>query len=485
VKLLSKFFDDKQIIWSLNQFYMVNWLLTMSGTSVFSKVVMKIFHYVFVFVCLLSGSAHGFCGFYAGEGELLNRTSKVVLARNGDRTVLTMVNGYEGDVSEFALVVPIPSFIARENIRVIDPATIDHLDAYTAPRLVEYFDGDPCEKKYYKKGAVTKVSPANTDMKLEDAKSLAVTVEAEYAVGEYDVSVLSATQSEGLESWLADRGYGIPNGATEVLAGYIGQGMRFLVAKVNLQEQGKLTARFLRPLQIEFESTNFMLPIRLGTVNAEGQQELLVFTLTAGGRVESSNYRTVKIPANMDLPLYVRDSFDEFYPAMFAQSVKREGMDAVFLEYAWDMNWCDPCAANSLTQDELRELGVFWLDARENELEPLRKTTFSRQLKTFVTRLHVRYDAKTFLEDLMLRETDDRKNFQGRYVLRNHWQGRAKCMAGEDYLDSLSLRFEREAQALANLTGWDISDIRNKMSRDGKSFNLPIDDLKWYERIWR
>jgi hypothetical protein len=29
-------------------------------------------------------------------------------------------------------------------------------------------------------------------------------------------------------------------------------------------------------------------------------------------------------------------------------------MRAVFVEYAWDMGWCDPCAANPLSADELR-----------------------------------------------------------------------------------------------------------------------------------
>ncbi|MDE0118753.1 MAG: hypothetical protein OXM55_01935 [Bdellovibrionales bacterium] len=38
-------------------------------------------------------------------------------------------------------------------------------------------------------------------------------------------------------------------------------------------------------------------------------------------------------------------------------------MKAVFMEYFWDMSWCDPCAAEPLTQKELKGLGVFWLDS--------------------------------------------------------------------------------------------------------------------------
>ena len=86
------------------------------------------------------GTAEAFCGFYVAKADtsLFNKASKVVLARDGDRTVITMVNDFQGDVSEFAMVVPVPTFIEREQINVGDKAVIDHLDAYTSPRLVEY-----------------------------------------------------------------------------------------------------------------------------------------------------------------------------------------------------------------------------------------------------------------------------------------------------------------------------------------------------------
>ncbi|MCP5057466.1 MAG: DUF2330 domain-containing protein [bacterium] len=98
---------------------------------------------------LLVGLAEGalaFCGFYVAKADtsLWNQASQVVLVRDGDRTVLTMANDFKGDPKEFAIVIPVPTFLEREQIHVGDKAVIDHLDAYTAPRLVEYFDGDPC-----------------------------------------------------------------------------------------------------------------------------------------------------------------------------------------------------------------------------------------------------------------------------------------------------------------------------------------------------
>jgi hypothetical protein len=203
---------------------------------------------------------------------------------------------------------------------------------------------------------------ADAALERNAAKSLGVTIEAQYTVGEYDILILSAQQSSGLEIWLRDNGYRIPAGASSVLNSYIKQNLKFFVAKVNLKEQAKLGFSMLRPIQVAYESPKFTLPIRLGTVNADGTQELFIYALTQRGRVEATNYRTVKLPTGMDLPLYVKDRFPDFYRAMFSQQVKKENMSTIFTEYAWDMSWCDPCAADPLSTEELRQLGVFWLD---------------------------------------------------------------------------------------------------------------------------
>src|SRR5262249_56136257 len=88
----------------------------------------------------------GFWGFYVAKADtrLFNQASQVVLVRHDDKTVITMANDFKGDLKEFAIVVPVPSVLEKGQIRVSDRALIDHLDAYSAPQLVEYFDEDPC-----------------------------------------------------------------------------------------------------------------------------------------------------------------------------------------------------------------------------------------------------------------------------------------------------------------------------------------------------
>src|SRR2546421_3703651 len=109
--------------------------------------------------------------------------------------------------------------------------------------------------------------------------------------------------------------------------------MRFFVAKVNLDQMPLLRNGYLRPLQVRYQTAKFMLPLRLGTVNANGPQDLIVYALTKNGRVEATNYRTVKLPSNMEVPLYVKAEFGKFYRALFDRAVERENMRAVFVEY--------------------------------------------------------------------------------------------------------------------------------------------------------
>ena len=430
----------------------------------------------------ISTTAQAFCGFYVARADtsLFNSASQVVLVRDDDRTVITMANDFQGEVEDFAVVIPVPTFIEREQINVSDRAMVEHLDAYTAPRLVEYHDPDPCSRYELKSMRSDMAFPQAAGVRQEDVgRSRGVTIEASYTVGEYDILILSAEESSGLIEWLDENDYRIPKGAEAVVDSYLKQDMRFFVAKVNLGEQARLGYSYLRPLQVAYESNKFMLPIRLGTLNARDKQELYVYALTRTGRVETTNYRTVKLPTDTEVPEFVQAEFSDFYRAMFEKQTLKENERGVFLEYAWDMAWCDPCAADPLSSDELRQLGVFWVDGPQGG----QAGKGGQAQNVFVTRLHVRYYKDNFPEDLMFQETGDRQNYQGRYVIRHPWKGNASCDASA-YTAAVKERQEREAQTLANLTGWDIDDIRSKIDYVDGVVPEP-GDVPWWKRIWR
>jgi hypothetical protein len=100
----------------------------------------------------------------------------------------------------------------------------------------------------------------------------------------------------------------------------------------------------------------------------------------------------------------------DFHRDMFDQQVKKADMRAVFTEYAWDMNWCDPCAADPLSHEELRSLGVFWLTETPPDFVPGRGPRpivppMGRARDVLVTPMHVRDDAQNFPKNLVLSET--------------------------------------------------------------------------------
>jgi hypothetical protein len=334
--------------------------------------------------------------------------------------------------------------------------------------LVEYFDNDPCypadkDEKLSSLGYMQNAAPKR--------QKNGVTIEAKFTVGEYDIVILGADESAGLETWLIENGYKIPKGAADVLEPYIKTKTKFFVAKVNLGEFENKGLQHLRPLQMAFESPKFMLPIRLGMINAEKEQDLIVYALSRTGRVEVTNYRTLKIPSDMDIPVYVKDVFPQFYRSMFQRAYEKEGKNAVFVEYAWDMNWCDPCSADPLTPDELRKAGVFWLDQ-------------SQQSNAYITRLHVRYGRANFPEDLIFQATPNRENFQGRYVMRHPFAGKITCDTAKTYMLDVRGRQEKEARRLAVLTGWDLAGIRTKAGLNTPVTNQTEEEKSWWRKIF-
>lgn len=437
-----------------------------------------------------ASNASAFCGFYVAKADtdLFNQSSKVAMMRDGDRTVITMANDYQGDPSEFAMVIPVPELITRDQVHISDPALLEHLDAYTAPRLVEYFDDDPCMERQYRllESMAPPVAMQAADA-MEEAKTLGVTIEDQFTVGEYDILILSAEESEGLQTWLEQNGYKVPEAARRTLGSYIKQDMKFFVAKVNLEARAESGNEFLRPIAVAFETPKFMLPIRLGTVNANGDQDLFVYMLTRSGQVETTNYRTQKIPTGEEIPVHVKDEFGDFYKAMFHTAAEKDGGHGVFMEYAWDMNWCDPCAADPLSDEQLQELGVYWVGPGDQPGKPEMRIRPMPQAKdVFVTRLHVRYDAESFPEDLKFKTTGNRDNFQGRYVLRHAFDGEMTCPAAADYKEAVNKRRETEIKTLANLTGWDRSDIRTKVEANVGFFEKDETTPKhrWWQKIW-
>ncbi|MDX2015175.1 MAG: DUF2330 domain-containing protein, partial [Myxococcaceae bacterium] len=242
-------------------------------------------------------AAHAFCGFYVAGGgaELFNNATQVVLMREGTRTVLSMENNYQGPPEDFAMVVPVPVVLKKEQVKTLPRDVFRRVDTLSAPRLVEYWEVDPCYvEPEYERFADVQKSAVMREENAPSPKGGLVKVEARFEVGEYDIVILSAKDALALEQWLKENKYKIPSGAEPLFRPYIQNGLKFFVAKVNAKkvtfEQGMAK---LSPLRFHYDAEKFELPVRLGLINAKDKQDLIVHVLARNQRYEVANLPNV------------------------------------------------------------------------------------------------------------------------------------------------------------------------------------------------
>jgi hypothetical protein len=399
---------------------------------------------------LPSGPAEAFCGFYVGgaDTKLYNNATQVVLMRDGTRTVLAMQNNYEGPPSGFAMVVPVPVVLQKENVKTLPRELFEKVDQLSAPRLVEYWEQDPCAlpQPHYEMALKASQAAPMADESAEREEKHKVKVEARFAVGEYDIVILSARDSNGLEGWLREERYAIPAGAEPFLRPYVEGGSKFFVAKVDPKRvRFDGNQAMLSPLRFHYDAEQFSLPVRLGLMNAKDAQDLIVHVLARGQRYEVANLANVAIPTNFDVKDSVRGNFPAFYTSLFDETLRRHP-GAVVTEYAWDATTCDPCPGPALDPEDFMSLGedVMPSNTRDDDEEAPAPRGWT------LTRLHARYSKDTLGADLFFRAAvpivggrefvrdpggkveqgahiDQVNNFQGRYVIRHAWTGPIKC----------------------------------------------------------
>ncbi len=412
-------------------------------------------------------SADAFCGFYVAgaDQKLFNNATMVVLMREGTRTVLSMQNNYQGPPENFAMVVPVPVVLQKENVKTLPTEVFDKIDKLASPRLVEYWEQDPCAPPAPMYDAVPSPMMKSPAPMVEGRGGAhGVTIEAQFTVGEYEVVILSARDSTGLDTWLREQKYKIPAGSEPILRPYVQGGSKFFVAKVDVKkvrfENGQA---MLSPLRFHYDSDTFALPVRLGLVNSSGMQDLIVHILARGQRYETANYPNVAIPTNLDVKDDVRKNFPSFYAALFDRTLSRQPR-AVITEYSWDAGSCDPCPGPTLNGNDLATLGMDALATAAvagpspmpvpppGPAPPPMARPMPRWLggSGFVlTRLHLRYGKDSLGEDLVFRtappivggreflqeggklETgavqSQMNNFQARYAIRHAWTGPVAC----------------------------------------------------------
>ena len=354
---------------------------------------------------LLFQSVHAFCGTYvsSSDTDLISRTSQVVMVRQDQKTTLTLSNDYEGEPQDFAMVIPVPSILTEDDVSVVEDSVITRVEQYSQPRLVEY----SCEDFYFSPyegsggcGAMAEKSFA-VDTYGDGGYGTSadsVTIESSFAVGEYSFNVVSSTDGGGLFTWLNENGYVLAEPAQDILGDYIESGNYFLIARINLREipEGQ---NFLSPIQFSYESDIFSLPIRLGTVNSPGEQDLIVYTITDmdDGQIGIQNYDELDIVTDCMTEF---DDFNTYYSELVEETMSDENGHWI-REHSWAPYHCDPCTeGDALNDADIQALGYD-----------------GTGMDAYFNRIRMRYTPEEATEDVVFYPSGIVENHQMRFII--------------------------------------------------------------------
>lgn len=357
---------------------------------------------------LLSGDAQAFCGHYLGTADSSspkNEVSQIVYVREGNRTTITMANDYSGGSPTFAMIIPVPDTIDRDDIKLLDdPTVVKRVDTYAGPRLVSYTCDDL--NGFGLKDAVC--GCATNELKklalrfaLDNLPAAMDSLDLGY--GDYNINVISPESVEELADWATGLDFTLGNDARPLLEEYISGGSSFIAVTVELDSllSGGV---WLQPIQFSYESENMGLPIRLGALNSLGRQDVIIHVITDEGSVGIANYGEFEVESNCMIYADDVDNFSDYYESALEDAYQDAGGGAGWAtEYVWAPTKCDPCSdGGSLDEETLKDVG-YKGDPNVASL----------------TRLHVRYNPASVTQDLSLYTGGAVAQWQQRYIVHD------------------------------------------------------------------
>ena len=234
---------------------------------------------------------------------------------------------------------------------------------------------------------------------------------------------------------------------------------------------------YLRPLQMAYESKKFMLPIRLGMANADGPQDLVVYTLTRKGRVETHQLPDGEAARDMEVPLFVKEEFADVYQAIFTEQARRERgrrrvLPRVRLGHGGGATRVPP------TPSPAEELSRGW--APSGSTTPRgrpRAPIVPRGLRRSSSRASTSVTTGAFPGRPRLPGDGRPHELSGAVRPAAPVPGTDAVRSGPTVSEELRERRRQEARTLADLTGWNLDTIRGRMGPDASGSDGP-----WYRK---
>ncbi len=302
----------------------------------------------------------------AGTGQEKVHSTHVSVMQKDGMSAVSIMPDYEGSLSPFAVVVPVPKDVEESDVAVIKREFMDRLDKISAPRFAEFWEMDPCKEGEVQQAWERDMTASDdtgflgvmkTDPSKKVAKEMLMDVEAKEKEGEYTKTFVG-TGKEVL-SWLSGKDFKLPEGGQASIEKYADQGYNFVAMAVDPNSIELIGAdrATLSPIRYFTETKIEKLPIRFGLPSAAKAQELLIFTLVKDQRMQTANYPTKPAPTNLRVKFEVKERMGEFYAALHDKFLEKN--PRTFLaEYAYTTADCTkPCPTEPLMPHELLSLG--------------------------------------------------------------------------------------------------------------------------------
>ena len=234
------------------------------------------------------------------EADVLQPTQKVYIRWDGSQEKLLIQTKYEGPAEEMVWIVPVPS---QPTVQRADGTVFQDLSKQTFDYAIDYTDFAGLELSTLG-GSVGGPGGSGTNA-----------VEWHERIGDYDVALLRPVGGEDVIAWLNANDFGIPDEIVPVLEDYIGNGWWMVVARIHPDAlkpitRERLAEGTLHPLEMTFQSSACIYPIRLTRMAAGAVEELIYIegqahyepaTLTENWWIELFGGPIRKVPENYPL----------------------------------------------------------------------------------------------------------------------------------------------------------------------------------------
>ncbi len=238
-------------------------------------------------VLLLAGavvpSAVACGGFFCQLVPIDQAGEQIIFRQDGTDITAVVLIQYTGAAEEFSWVVPVPGI---PEVEVGSDLVFTSLEQATRPQFDLTVNGSPCDQPVN----LFPTAPEFAAGDSADDGDSGVEVLERFAVGPFDVEVISSDDAEALATWLIENEYDLTDRGRELIEPYVEQGMNFVGVKLQ-QNQG---VGDIQPLILRYQSEKPMIPIRLTAVAATADMGVITWIL-GPARAVPDNYLAVEV----------------------------------------------------------------------------------------------------------------------------------------------------------------------------------------------